>query len=114
MKISTLMIAGLLSMTGAAFAQTSPITQLHQDNVQLRHDNQAVHQASRQIQRDQTVIAVKQAQLATAPTPQQARHDQKVIARRSADLQQQQLARHEARVVRHADRIKRAHDAAKV
>jgi hypothetical protein len=42
------------------------------------------------------------------------KHDEKVIASRSADKRQEQLARHEEKVERHADKVRRDHDAAKI
>ena len=160
MKTTSIALAGLLSLIGAAaFAQTNPVVQVQQDNAQIHQDNKAVRQDNREVHHDNKVIAVKKGEIAggkqqlqadrsardaTARAEQhdirkgdladaqkldQARRaeqhdvkvekhaiakDQAVVAHHAADKQQTLVARHDEKVVRHVDVVKRNQDAAKI
>ncbi|WP_199029859.1 hypothetical protein [Ralstonia sp. ASV6] len=65
MKTSHTLIAILLAAAGtAAFAQTSPATQVQQDNQQIRQDNRDIRHDNRDIRRDRADIGADKAALA--------------------------------------------------
>ncbi|AJW45412.1 hypothetical protein [Ralstonia mannitolilytica] len=65
MKTSHTLIAALLAVAGiAAFAQTTPVQQVQQDNQQIRQDNRDIRHDNRDIRRDRADIAKDKAALA--------------------------------------------------
>ena len=57
MKTKSILLAGLLSLLGAsAFAQTSPVDQVKQDNRQIRQENREIARDNRAIGRDNVAI----------------------------------------------------------
>ena len=64
MKTSHTLIAALLAVAGtAAFAQTTPVQQVRQDNQQIRQDNRDIRHDNRDVRRDRADIGADKAAL---------------------------------------------------
>jgi hypothetical protein len=95
MKTKSLILAGLISMIGAAaYAQTAPVAQVHQDNVQIHQDNKDILQDTHQVKHDNAVISVKQVQVASGKQQLQAERGQRNALARAeqADVKKGDIA----------------------